>query len=306
MLLEMASGNFFYRLKRTSKNDNLEAISVLLNMLAEEIQETLIHQGYVNSNRPLKEIIQMSFILDASGCIELTNEQSCLILSMPLKAIIGKPFEVFLETASKKTWQTTWTVIKQKDFKDLALELKFITHSGLVIPKICYITTYKNRDISYVKTLISVIHYNTNQQTLDPPLKRQVNRYASQIKQQHHKRKLRLSFEDIKKIRQGHTFIINNLDMDFPTLKDFALQLGTNEFKLKYGFKELYGTTIHRFLMEERLIKSKMMIQFTQESLKHIAQLTGFKSMSHFSRTFKNRFGYTPSNLRKQALNSDE
>lgn len=92
--------------------------------------------------------------------------------------------------------------------------------------------------------------------------------------------------------------------MDFPSLKDFALQLGTNEFKLKYGFKELYGTTVHRFLMEERLRKSKMMIQFTDQSLKSIAHTTGFKSISHFSRTFKKRYEYAPSELRKKTLDS--
>ena len=120
------------------------------------------------------------------------------------------------------------------------------------------------------------------------------------------KQKIRLTFEDIHKIREGHNIIINNLEKDFPSLKDFALQLGTNEFKLKYGFKELYGTTVHRFLMEERLRKSIMMIQFSGQSIKAIAQMTGFKSISHFSRSFKKRFDYTPSDLRKKSLNKEE
>ena len=115
-----------------------------------------------------------------------------------------------------------------------------------------------------------------------------------------------MSFEDIRKIREGHDIIINNLEMDFPSLKDFALQLGTNEFKLKYGFKELYGTSVYRFLKEERMRKSKMMIQYSGQSLKTSAQMTGFKSMAHFSRTFKKRYGYTPSELRKKALNGDK
>ena len=49
MLLEMASGNFFYRLERSTKNDSLESLAISLNILAEEIQETMLHQGYVKT-----------------------------------------------------------------------------------------------------------------------------------------------------------------------------------------------------------------------------------------------------------------
>ncbi|TXD81188.1 helix-turn-helix transcriptional regulator [Subsaximicrobium wynnwilliamsii] len=94
--------------------------------------------------------------------------------------------------------------------------------------------------------------------------------------------------------------------MDFPSLKDFALQIGTNEFKLKYGFKELYGTTVYRFLVQERLRKAQMMIQYSDLPLKSIAYMTGFKSMPHFSRTFKKRYGYSPSALRNNSIEDND
>ena len=73
--------------------------------------------------------------------------------------------------------------------------------------------------------------------------------------------RIRLSFADIRKIREGRNIILNNLEAELPSLKDFAHQLGTNEFKLKYGFRELYGTSVYRFLLQERLRKAKMLIQ---------------------------------------------
>ncbi|MFD0991140.1 helix-turn-helix domain-containing protein [Mariniflexile jejuense] len=313
MLLEMASGNFFYRLKRSAKNDNLEAISISLNMLAEEIQETLIHQGYVNSNQPIMEIILMSFVIDFEGYIEIANQQACNILTVLHTDIIGKPFDTFLDDHSKKAWKDTWRSLKQKAFQDTSLELKFISKEGFVVPKTCYITSFQGDNPNSMRTLVSVIHHATSQVFLEQNLKQQVIQFSnvkkhpsidSQIST--HKQKIRLTFDDIHKIREGRDIIINNLEMDFPSLKEFALQLGTNEFKLKYGFKELYGTTVHRFLMEERLRKSKMMIQFTQKSLKSIAQMTGFKSISHFSRTFKKRFDYSPSDLRKKSFDKDK
>ncbi|WP_308993908.1 helix-turn-helix domain-containing protein [Mariniflexile litorale] len=313
MLLEMASGNFFYRLERTAKNDNFEAISISLNMLAEEIQETMLHQGYVNSNTTLLEIIQMSFIIDGDGRIEMVNQQACNILSVRHTDLLGTLFTAFLVEKSQTIWQNTWHALEQNEFQDTSLELTFKSKGSLVVPKTCYITTFKGINTNSKKTLITIIHHTTRQDHLENELKRRVMQYShnqkqpsNTIKTNPQKTKLRLSFEDIRKIREGHNSIINNLEKDFPSLKDFALQLGTNEFKLKYGFKQLYGTTVHHFLMAERLRKSKMMIQFTDQSLKSIAYMTGFKSTAHFSRTFKKRYEYTPRDLRKNSLIGDK
>ena len=37
LLLEMGTGKFFYRLERSGKNDNVEALVSVINMMAEEI-----------------------------------------------------------------------------------------------------------------------------------------------------------------------------------------------------------------------------------------------------------------------------
>lgn len=313
MLLEMASGNFFYRLERSNKNDNIEAIGISLNMLAEEIQETLLHQGYINSNSTVVEVIQMSFILDENGYIEMVNQQVCHIFSVLQSDLIGVSFINLLEPINHKIWETTWRAIKEKTFYETSLDLKFITKDHLIIPKTCFVNTFQGKNSTEKKTLITNIQLNSSQDYLESELKRGVINYSNLQKQSKTnqldlqiKPKLRLSFEDIRKMRKARDIINNSLDKDFPSLKDFALQLGTNEFKLKYGFKELYGTTVHRFLKEERMIKSKMMIQYSGQALKKIAQLTGFKSIAHFSRTFKKRFGYSPSELRKKSQNMDK
>src|SRR5690606_39468392 len=80
MLLEMAGGNFFYRLDRSEKNDSVEALVIVLNMLAEEIQESFVHQGYVNSEGMSKPIVQMCFMLDENGIIQMINQKTSTIL----------------------------------------------------------------------------------------------------------------------------------------------------------------------------------------------------------------------------------
>lgn len=313
MLLEMGSGNFFYRLERSTKNDNLESISISLNMLAEEIQEVLLHQGYVNSNRPIVEVIQMCVVLDSNGHVEIANQQACTLLSLLHADIIGKPFNEFLTKKSQIAWEKAWNVLKQKELHDTALVLEFKSKASLVIPKTCFISGFRDKSTGVHRTLLSAIHHAQGQDPLENGVNRNTPKQAQGQKQAlggshsvQKKPKIRLSFEDVRKIREGRNIIINNLEMDFPSLKTFALQLGTNEFKLKYGFKELYGDTVFNFIKRERLQKSRMMVLHTTQSFKSIAQITGFKSISHFSRSFKKQYGCSPSELRKTSRTHKE
>lgn len=313
MLLEMASGNFFYRIERSKKNDNIEALIVTLNMLAEEIQDTILHQGYANRDTAILDIVQMSFILDEKGTVQMVNSEACNILSMLMEDVIGNSFESFLTMGSVNKWKKTWKRSEHKTIYDTSIGVKFRTKANLVIPKIAYITKFSDGKKKDIKTLITIIHHSNYQNKLHSDLiekvkqgKNKNEKYLEERPLVSRKTKLRLSFEDIRKIREARNILINNLENDFPPLKDFALQIGTNEFKLKYGFKELYGTTVHRFLLQERLRKAQMMIQYSDLSIKSIAHMSGFKSMPHFSRTFRNNYGFSPSDLRKNSISKDK
>jgi AraC-like DNA-binding protein len=308
MLLEMAGGNFFYRLDRSEKNDSIEAFIIVLNMLAEEIQESFVHQGYVNSQGVSKPIVQMCFMLDENGIIQMVNQKTSTILSHQYNNIIEKPFDYLLTDDSKIVWQNIWKILREKDFYDTSIELTFITNEQLLLPSQCYITTFKKGKEIQRKTLITVILFSKGYRELEKNLRQSVIKFTDfhNPPKPHKKQKLRLSYEDIGKIREGHNMIRNSMEKELPSIKDFAHQLGTNEFKLKYGFKELYGTSVYRFLIRERLRKAKMLIQYSDIPLKSIGYMTGFKSNPHFSRAFKKHYGYAPIELRKKSLEGDK
>ena len=258
MLLEMADGNFYYRLERSGETDTIEALVVILNMLAEEMQESFLHQGYVNSKGTTKPIVQLFFMLNADGTVQMINQKTCTVLSMLYQDIIEKSFDSLLTESSKTKWRNTWKALQQKDFYDTSLELTFKAHQKLLVPNACYITTFKGKSFEDRKTLITAVHYSNKQRELESDLKENIIHFIDKQKLilkgiKPKKKKLILSYEDIRKIRKGHDMIIHNLEKELPSLKDFAHQLGTNEFKLKYGFKELYGTSVYRFLIRERL-----------------------------------------------------
>lgn len=312
MLLEMASGNFFFRLERSDQEDNLEAMTVILNMLAEEIQESLVHQGHISTRGLTKHIVQMCFLLDEDGAVQMINQKTCVILSDLYTSIIGKPFEYFLTEASKEKWLKTRELLHKKNFYDTSLELTFKSNEDLLIPNTCYITTCKEAATDNKrKTLITIIHQTKGAYELEKELKKSVLDFKNEEEPifkgytGKKRRIVELTSDDFRRVREGRDIIINNLEKDLPNLKDFALQLGTNEFKLKHGFRELYGVSVHQYIIRERMRKAKMLIQYSKIPLKSIAFMVGYKTNSYFSKTFIKRYGYSPSDLRKKSLEAE-
>ncbi|WP_192579342.1 helix-turn-helix transcriptional regulator [Dyadobacter aurulentus] len=107
----------------------------------------------------------------------------------------------------------------------------------------------------------------------------------------------KLSDGDIKRINQAREYILSDLSFT-PTLESISFEVGINVFKLKTGFKALFGQSVFSYLREERLVQAYHEINKGNSSLTDIAYQTGFASISHFSDAFKNRYGVPPSQLR--------
>ena len=64
MLFEMARGNFSNRIPLSSFDDELETLVVLINMVAEEMKESIFHAGFVNPHGTYRFITQTNLDLD--------------------------------------------------------------------------------------------------------------------------------------------------------------------------------------------------------------------------------------------------
>jgi AraC family transcriptional activator of pyochelin receptor len=84
-----------------------------------------------------------------------------------------------------------------------------------------------------------------------------------------------------------------------PKLAEVARAVGLNEYKLKRGFKELFGTTVFGHLAARRLDLARRMLRDTDETAAEIAYALGYKTPQHFSAAFKRRFGTSPNRMRK-------
>lgn len=293
MLLEMAKGNFFYSIEPSDKNDNIASLVVMLNMVNEEIGAAFIHQGFANAHNTPQCIIQLSLILDSQGQIELLTNGTCSLMSHPPKELIGKPITEFMNEKSAERWNKKMSKHLKRERSETVLFLEFITKDGLLLAKDFQISVYQALDGSGQKILLNSVFFSKGE-PFETGLPKKKLKVTKGVKQH----KVSLTPEDIQIIRDVHDMIISNLDKDLPKLNDLARQMGTNEYKLKYGFKQIYGTTIFRFLIRERLRMSRTLIQHSTLTIKQIIQMTGFKSKTHFSRAFKDKYGMPPTDLR--------
>ena len=83
-----------------------------------------------------------------------------------------------------------------------------------------------------------------------------------------------------------------------PNLTEIARAAGVNEFKLKYGFKEMFHTTVFTYLTEKRLNLAKQYLLDSELTLSEIADQLGYSSTQHFHNQFKKKFNKTPKSFR--------
>ena len=65
-LIEISRGNFSYRLERLNKREELEALTAIVNIVAEEIKDSFLHQAYVIMHDSYMHWVQMIFFLDGN------------------------------------------------------------------------------------------------------------------------------------------------------------------------------------------------------------------------------------------------
>lgn len=79
-----------------------------------------------------------------------------------------------------------------------------------------------------------------------------------------------------------------------PSLIEIAKITGLNEFKLKVGFKQVYGNTVYGYLNDLRMETARKMLEERKHQVKEIGFSIGYNNASHFISAFKKKFGVTP------------
>ncbi|WP_205513183.1 helix-turn-helix domain-containing protein [Longitalea arenae] len=108
-----------------------------------------------------------------------------------------------------------------------------------------------------------------------------------------------LSNQDMANIQQARTILAENFDKHI-TIPQLARQTGINEAKLKEGFKELFGQSIHTYLQQLRLEKAQHLLRTTDLTVTDITYFIGYSHVTHFTSLFRKETGFTPTEWRKK------
>lgn len=93
--------------------------------------------------------------------------------------------------------------------------------------------------------------------------------------------------------------------MTLQRLMPLSHKIGMNEFKLKKGYKQVFGTTIFGDFNKVRMEEAKNHLLGTDKSISDISLLAGYDDPPNFIRAFKHYFGLAPNQFRKHYLTAN-
>ena len=110
-----------------------------------------------------------------------------------------------------------------------------------------------------------------------------------------------LSLKDLHKVRNAAQIITEKIERHF-TIPEIAEMVDLPEKKLKAGFKQLYDKGVFGYRCNFLWNKVKALL-LSELPLKTIAEETGFKDRSALIKAFKNEYGLTPVQWKKEQEN---
>lgn len=84
-----------------------------------------------------------------------------------------------------------------------------------------------------------------------------------------------------------------------PSIIELSKLVHINEFKLKKGFKQIFGTTPFNLLYEKRMIQAKELLISGEYSVNEVASKVGYKFANNFSNAFMRKFGANPKEFKR-------
>ncbi|URN95757.1 MAG: response regulator [Candidatus Pristimantibacillus lignocellulolyticus] len=105
--------------------------------------------------------------------------------------------------------------------------------------------------------------------------------------------------EIVQSIKKTVNYMQEQHEMNF-TQEHIAKVANMSRGYFSQCFKDIMGTSFHKYLKNMRLMRSKQLLLSTNRPIYDIAQQTGFKDEKYFSRQFLLEVGMLPSDFRNQ------
>lgn len=102
-----------------------------------------------------------------------------------------------------------------------------------------------------------------------------------------------LNREDIARIHEAKAILVCNWQTP-PSLPELARQVGINDYKLKLGFRQVFGTTAFGYLWHYRMEQARQLLIEGRYNIKEVSTLVGYAKQSNFAAAFRKKYGVSP------------
>ena len=92
----------------------------------------------------------------------------------------------------------------------------------------------------------------------------------------------------------------DNMENSYYAIEDVVKALGFSKSTIQRKIKNITGKTFNQLLREFRLEQAKQILQQKGGNISEVAYLIGFNSVSYFSYSFKNYFGFPPTEVKPE------
>jgi len=103
---------------------------------------------------------------------------------------------------------------------------------------------------------------------------------------------------DVQLIEEIRQYLDDNLYAQH-TIQALCRQFTINREKLQLGFHELVHSTVHAYIIRQRLDRAAQRLVESDDSIKAIALESGYKKQRSFNKTFKTIYRLTPATYRR-------
>jgi len=104
--------------------------------------------------------------------------------------------------------------------------------------------------------------------------------------------------KDVLLIQEIREYLDDNLYEEH-SIPDLCRQFTINREKLQSGFHELVQSTVHAYIVRQRIERAAQRLLTSDDSIKAIALDSGYKKQRSFNKTFKAIYNLTPATFRR-------
>ena len=102
-----------------------------------------------------------------------------------------------------------------------------------------------------------------------------------------------LKANDLERVQYARDILVQR-SRNPPSLMELAHEVGLNDYKLKQGFRHLFGKTVFGYLRDYRMEQAQHLLQQSNLTITQVAAQVGYRNPEAFSTAFRRKFAISP------------